>query len=610
MKLLRSLLVFILSLVMLHNSCFIIHHAFADSQNYSTSYDTTYTIAPDGTTHASMKIGLKNTTSKYYASSYKLLIGFDDVSTIRGFDNEGAITPILKRADDGYQVELQFNDKVVGVGNTLYFTLSFDTKSIAKKQGDVWVVNIPSTANQEAFSDFKITVKPPAVFGEASLTRPESKNGSLSFTKDELGAAGVSIIFGNQQTYLYDLTYHLKNNNVFPIKTEIALPPSTNYQESTLSMIVPKPENITRDADGNWMAQYSMSPGEKVDVRAKGTTQVFLTPKPAALTTQQKELYTKEQPYWQATPEVKKLASELRTPEKIYEYVTKTLRYDFSRRGSDRNRLGAKDILKHPDHAVCLEFTDLFIALARSAGIPAREVDGYAFTDNESERPLSLVPDILHAWPEYYDFEKKTWVMIDPTWGNTTNGMDYFSHLDLDHVTYAIKGASSSYPIPAGGYKLAGKESEKDISMEFTDRAQDLNQQVILKPEIEDVVLSGFPISGNIVVTNTGNAGTHEQKIQVISSTLTPRRQSIIVPSIPPQGRVVVKLSFDKTPFLTKGKHTFTMSIQGKEISQDISVTPFLLTGRYFIIGAAIGILTLIILIIAYQTGRLPFPRR
>ncbi len=63
---------------------------------------------------------------------------------------------------------------------------------------------------------------------------------------------------------------------------------------------------------------------------------------------------------------------------------------------------------------------------------------------------MSLVKDVLHAWPEYYDESKKTWIMIDPTWGNTTHGMDYFSSLDFEHITFVIKGLSSTYPVPAG----------------------------------------------------------------------------------------------------------------------------------------------------------------
>ena len=113
--------------------------------------------------------------------------------------------------------------------------------------------------------------------------------------------------------------------------------------------------------------------------------------------------------------------------------------------------MGALSALNNPTSAVCLEFTDLFVALSRAAGIPAREIDGYAYTNNAHDRPLSLTEDVLHAWPEYYDFDKKAWIMVDPTWGNTTGGIDYFNALDFDHIAFVIKGENSGYPIPAGG---------------------------------------------------------------------------------------------------------------------------------------------------------------
>jgi len=61
-----------------------------------------------------------------------------------------------------------------------------------------------------------------------------------------------------------------------------------------------------------------------------------------------------------------------------------------------------------------MEFTDLFIALSRAAGIPAREINGFAYTDDIRLRPLDLVTDMLHAWPEYYDEEKESGHLLTP----------------------------------------------------------------------------------------------------------------------------------------------------------------------------------------------------
>lgn len=55
--------------------------------------------------------------------------------------------------------------------------------------------------------------------------------------------------------------------------------------------------------------------------------------------------------------------------------------------------------------ADCLEFSQLFVAMARALGLPARLVMGLAFTEGSFG---------AHAWVEVYAGE---WVEMDPTWG-------------------------------------------------------------------------------------------------------------------------------------------------------------------------------------------------
>ena len=165
---------------------------------------------------------------------------------------------------------------------------------------------------------------------------------------------------------------------------------------------------------------------QKKDIVLDTKIAVELAPRKQPESKENLNKYLKNDKYWEITnKKIADKAKELKTPHDVYKFVADTLKYDYSRVDLEKPRLGALQTLENPSSAVCLEFTDLFIALARSAGIPAREVDGYAYTQNSKDRPVSLVKDILHAWPEYYDFDKETWIMIDPTWANTTGGMDF-----------------------------------------------------------------------------------------------------------------------------------------------------------------------------------------
>ncbi len=437
-------------------------------ENFTTAYDVTYTVREDESTHVLFNIILTNTTSQYYASTYKIRLGFTNISNIKASDPGGPIIPVITESTTGKSISLTFNKKAVGLDNKIPFTLSFDTNEIAQKQGEIWEINIPGLTNQGDFADFTVHVRTPSNLGEPIYIKPEQNTSSLDFTKEQLGKSGISMAFGESQYYAFNLVYHLKNNQFFPIKTEIALPPTTNYQDVVIESINPPPLSVQQDTDGNWLALYALSPTRKIDVIVKGKVQIFLTPKKEELSQDLRLEYTKEQPFWEANDDIKALARRLKTPENIYNYVITNVTYDFSRVTNISPRLGAAAVLANPTSAVCLEFTDLFIALARSAGIPARQVDGFAYTQNAKQRPLTLVKDILHSWPEYYDDERQAWIMVDPTWGNTTRGIDYFNMLDFDHFAFIIKGKSSVYPIPAGGYKLKGQESTKDISVSFT----------------------------------------------------------------------------------------------------------------------------------------------
>lgn len=465
-KQLLFLLIFLFSL-------FIPQTVNATSSNFSTDYNVTYNVLENALTHVTFDIALTNKTSQYYASSYSIQVGFRDINNVLVRDNAGKITPQVTKNEDGNNIEINFNDRVVGLDKENNLSISFDVKDIVRKSEKIWNINIPGLAKQAEYNSFNVNVVVPKFLGKPSYIKPDIgriEENSLKFTKEELGKSGISIAFGQEEIYNFNLLYHLKNSNLFPIKKAIALPPSTNYQDIEILDISPKPQKIIADNDGNWLAYYSLKPYEKIDVKVAGHARVFLRPRKQNLSQKEKMEYLKEQPFWQTkNNKIKALADKLRTPYAIYKYVVDNLRYDFDRVALGKPRLGAADTLKSPESAVCLEFTDLFIAIARAAGIPAREINGFAYTLNAKERPVSLVKDVLHAWPEYYDSDIQTWVMIDPTWENTTGGVDYFYTLDFDHIAFVIKGASSTYPIPAGGYKTSNNQTLRDVEIKLSD---------------------------------------------------------------------------------------------------------------------------------------------
>jgi hypothetical protein len=562
-------------------------------ENFDAVYNVTYDIEEDTNTRTTINVALTNTSDRYFAAQYALQVGFDDIENVKASDAGGQLAPKITQNENGQRIELEFNNSVIGKGKTLNFQLTFDTPNVAKKQGKIWEINIPGIANPDKFKDFNVEVKPPQFLGEPLYVKPQHAAGDLKFTKEQLGKSGISLAFGDFQIYDFSIKYHLQNDNIFPIKKSIALPPTTNYQEVFLDQVSPRPENVMIDKDGNWLAEYTLRAGQKIDITAKGKVELYLTPKKEALSDNERKEYLKEERYWEVqSREIQKLAEELKTPENIYKYVTGYLKYDFTRVSRDQKRLGALKALSQKDQAVCLEFTDLFIAIARAAGIPAREVNGFAFTENNKQRPLSKVQDILHSWPEYYDAEKGTWIMVDPTWGNTTGGIDYFHILDLDHFVFVRKGLDSTNPIPAGGYKTTEKIDTKDLLITFSTVTGVRKEELALESLFSKAYSSQLPITGKIQVTNTGTTLIRPLDAKITSRTLTPESQIATLAPIPPYGKQDVNITFDGLPLLTNKNYEFTIDLKDKSESVVFHVAPFNLTRDrlaifiYVIIGA------------------------
>lgn len=130
------------------------------------------------------------------------------------------------------------------------------------------------------------------------------------------------------------------------------------------------------------------------------------------LTDKEKKEYLRTSPRLQCDQEqVKNLAKKVVGEEKdVMKAVEKLERWvyeNLAKTYSD-NADTALEILDRKA-GDCTEHSLLFVALARAAGIPAREVGGLAYVPDT--KPLFG----WHAWAEVHDGEQ--WVSVDPTWG-------------------------------------------------------------------------------------------------------------------------------------------------------------------------------------------------
>ncbi len=457
--------------------------------DFTRSLNLTYAVLADGSTLVKYEVRLKNNFSTVYAKQYALTINGVALGQVEARDSDGQPLPFTVNEYENQTaitVQLDARSKVLGKDKERLFTITYLSPDAAEIYGQILEVAVPKLAEPESYAQYNVTITVPESFGSPAIVEParytfDAANGLGVLRFTGVGqASGIAALFGDEQSYDAQLTYHVANHSQNVGVVQVALPPDTAYQRVIYRQINPQPERITADVDGNWIAEFRIDGQAEQAIQADLQIAVLAHPQPP-LPVQNPQKpnhslfggtvvdYLQPTTYWTVNqPAIRQLAQQYQTPQAIYQYVVDALQYNYRRfqQPDALQRLGSTAALEDPANAVCLEFTDLFVAIARAAGIPARRATGYALAKNNRLRPLSLVADVLHAWPEYYDVQRNYWVAIDPTWADTTGGIDYFTKLDLRHLTFAVQGQNDDRPYPAGLYKIPGKE-QKDVQVEL-----------------------------------------------------------------------------------------------------------------------------------------------
>src|SRR3990170_74504 len=594
-----SFLIFVLLLLTLPTT------ASADGE-FQTDYDVNYKVDEKGHTEIIQTITLENKTANYYADRFELKIGSIKVEGVKAQDGTGAIEPQVKFEENVSTIALKLNERVIGLGKKVTINLSYTSAELATKSGQIWEVSIPRLAKSPDLNNYSAQLNVPRTFGPIAFAVPEPKTQSetakvqtFTFDKDQLTSSGISMSFGQNQVFEFTLNYFLENSNLTSATGEITLPPDNNYQKIVLSKIEPAPENIIVDEDGNFIAKYRLAPKKQINITASGYVEVFSKPFrniDTKLTSEEKEKYLQPQSYWETDSAlIKEKAQELKTPREIYNFVVDYLKYSDERLNLAKiDRLGALAVMNEPKNAVCMEFTDLFIALSRAAGIPAKEIVGYAYTQNTRLRPLSFAAqgDLLHAWPAYWD-DELGWVPVDPTWGSTSGGLDFFNKMDFNHVTLAQRGLSSTLPYPAGSFKKQADENKKTVDITFAKELPYKTSTPELSLSAPQFAVSGIPLKLEAEVKNIGSTSLIDQTLTLASTAFEITSPNPIPVKILPPYSKLQKTYLLKSPKLFEEKtDTAILSFAESQISKAIIVKPFF---QFFV--SATAILSLIITI-------------
>jgi len=435
---------------------------------FSTDYQIKHDVHENGLTSVTYLVSQTNNLSTVYATQFSLSVGQVEPSSVVVIDESQLVYPNISSTQNSTNISFPFANRVVGKDKVHHFSITYLTKDVVRHIGSIWEINIPNLAGNSSTRNVEISLKVPTTFPELAYISPKptsSEQYSYKFNNLSLANRPITAIFGKTQYFDLSLYYNLENTLPKEKLTKIALPPDTNYQTINIYSIDPKPAMVESDPDGNWLASYQLPSQGSLQVKVKAFARIDLYPKRSSLS--ETITYTQSAGnFWPTNdPKIVQLSQQLSGPESIYQYIVENLGYDLTRLREKQVRPGALFALENPKRSICTEFSDLFITLSRSKKIPARELQGFAFSNNDQIRPVSLSQDVLHSWPEYYDSSRQTWIQIDPTWANTTKGIDYFNKLDMSHIVFAIHGTDPENPSPAGSYKTSNSNS-KDVYVE------------------------------------------------------------------------------------------------------------------------------------------------
>ncbi len=511
------------------------------AQEYRSDYVVEYFInrsAGNLSTRVNFTVKTTNLRSDVFVKKFSLSFPKNfEISNLKARDDEGSITPKIIQSDQSSNIELEFTKPKLGKESSNTLTLEFDQSNLFQINGNVWEVILPTIGNRGE-GTYQMIVNLPDNKKKISIAKPKPDKieGNKIIWNNPPGKI-VYAVFGSTQMYELNLTYTLQNTKLTPIYSEVAFPPDTTYQKSYVRGIEPLPQSMYLDEDGNYIGRYYLKPKETKVIQFSGTTQLFINPrdevKIANLTRlkEQEKYLLNQADFWRVSnPEKFK---QLKTPEMIYDFIVQNFKYNFNRVVSNKSfgRLGADTALKRPDQAICVEFTDSFVTLAREQGIMSREIQGFAVTQNPSLRPLSLIRDVLHSWPEYFDPSYQNWIQIDPTWENTS-GIDYFSSFDLNHIAFVIHGKNSSRPLPAGMYKITDSQ---DVIVRAVNAVPKENKKLrITDIKIDKSLNDTTPTKGVISIKNEGNVYLYNVPVQTTGENLEAKISNSLIDSIAP----------------------------------------------------------------------------
>src|SRR3990167_3217611 len=125
------------------------------AEDFFTTFSTTYDVSTDGTSTVTQNIKLTNKLSNVYATKYALEIGSTRLRKVVAFDRgNNPISHTLTTTDNKSIIVVNFDDKIVGKGQTQDFTIKYENPDASQKNGQILEINIPKLTSESQIDSY------------------------------------------------------------------------------------------------------------------------------------------------------------------------------------------------------------------------------------------------------------------------------------------------------------------------------------------------------------------------------------------------------------------------------------------------------------------------
>lgn len=522
----------------------------AQSAIVNRQLDRSYSLITDGSVDVVEKLTVTINSPQYQilSSSEEAFVIFnpivDDAQAKDKLDKSLATLKVTDQANKvlTYRTETKDQNLYVYVkyprnvrqGLPLSISLNYKSYALAAKAGLVYDLYVPSFTKDFKFSDnnsvLNVSTKLiiPKSLGEINFITPtqqvtesgDSRN--ISFSQADLTGNIAWVQIGTKQMYSFEITQPItasSSTGFYSNTYEMLLPrdivsgPLTQTVHYT--KIEPTPYSVTTDEDGNLKATFKLVANAATEIKLAGHINLeinknFNFSNAGQISDIPDEIKTKNTAaaeYWEVNDEnIKQAAAEIKGDEtdiykiieKTYDFVVDRIDYSDVKRFGINERQGAAKTL-NGGAAVCMEYSDLFIALLRSQGVAARGAFGYGY-DFRSTNGI----DTPHQWAEVYLPAQNTWLLVDTTWGESGNNV---IGADLNHIYKYVASTSPEDPAPVQVRfvgNLASVPDEKfvitPLNEASTETGLSASKLAELYPEPAQNIFSNVQDGGSLII--------------------------------------------------------------------------------------------------------------